>query len=141
MVCLFFFSNSFSYCYETQISIIFSVKMSEQKFEIESPQGKLFDCYICQQKFDQYTLEVHFVTVHNNVQNENLNKCEICDNIFENKINLSRHIKNVHNYRENGYKCNICTKIFKLTVIGSFCNACKIKFETTRPSFICILGP
>ena len=74
--------------------------MNEQKIQIEKSQDTLFACYICQQKFDQCALEVHFVTVHNNVQNENLNKCEICDNIFENKINLSQHIKNVHNYTE-----------------------------------------
>ena len=28
-----------------------------------------------------------------------------------------------------------------LTVIGSSSKAWRIKFETTRPSFICILGP
>ena len=48
----------------------FFVKMNEQKIEI--PQEILFECYICQLKFDQYALEVHFVTVHSNVQNNDI---------------------------------------------------------------------
>ena len=38
--------------------------MNEQKIEIENSPDMLFECYICQQKFDQYALEVHFVTAH-----------------------------------------------------------------------------
>jgi len=76
---------------------ILSEKMSEQNSEIENFQDKLFDCYVCWQKLDQYTLEVHFAFKYNNFWNDNPNKCDICNNCFENNINLSlRHMKTVY---------------------------------------------
>ena len=73
---------------------ILSEKMSEQNSEIENFQDKLFDCYVCWQKLDQYTLEVHFACKYNNFWNDNSNKCDICNNCFENNISLSlRHMK------------------------------------------------
>ena len=59
-------------------------------------QDKLFNCYVHQQKFNQYALEVHFAFKHTNFQNDNPNKCDIYDNCIENNINFSQHIKNVH---------------------------------------------
>ena len=76
---------------------ILSEKMSEQNSEIEYFQDKLFGFYVFWQKLDQYTLEVHFVFKYNNFWNDNPNKCDICNNCFENNINLSlRHMKTVH---------------------------------------------
>ena len=66
------------------------------KFEIENLQNKLFNCYVHQQKFNQYALEVHFAFKHTNFQNDNPKKCDIYDNCIENNINFSQHIKNVH---------------------------------------------
>ena len=54
------------------------------------------------------------------VQDENKNRCEICDNIFENKTHFSKHIKNVHEHKENKYKCNICTKCFNGQCSGHY---------------------
>ena len=56
-------------------------KMSEQKIEIENLQDKLFDYYVFKQKFDQ--------------QMWYLWQC------FENNINLSQHLKNDHDCKEN----------------------------------------
>ena len=89
---------------------VFSVKMSEQKFEIENSQAVLFECYICNQKFDQYALEVHFVTAHNKVQNENIIKCEICEKSFETG-KMRTHIKTVHNDGHKDFKCDTCGKL------------------------------
>ena len=52
----------------------------------------LFDCCLL--------TEVHFVFKHNNFWNDNSNKCDSCDNSFENNINLSQNIKNFHNHRK-----------------------------------------
>ena len=90
--------------------------MSEWKFEIENLQDKLFNCYVHQQKFNQYALEVHFAFKHTNFQNDNPNKCDIYDNCIENNINFSQHIKNDEEkqlqmctntgYFHKAYKCN-----------------------------------
>ena len=91
---------------------ILSEKMSEQNSEIENFQDKLFDCYVCWQKLDQYTLEVHFACKYNNFWNDNSNKCDICNNCFENNISLSlRHMKTVHEGGKD-FKCESCKKSF-----------------------------
>ena len=84
---------------------ILSEKMSEQNSEIENFQDKLFDFYVCWQKLDQYTLEVYFACKYNNFWNDNSNKCDICNNCFENNISLSlRHMKTVHE-GDKDFKC------------------------------------
>ena len=73
----------------------------------------MFNCYVHQQKFNQYALEVHFAFKHTNFQNNNPNKCDIYDNCIENNINFSQHIKNVHDVifelivwtKRSNYKC------------------------------------
>ena len=45
-------------------------------------------------------------------QNQNSQKCEICDKEFKNKNSLRIHFKNVHNF-EKEHQCNICQKDFK----------------------------
>ena len=51
----------------------------------------MFDCCLL--------TELHFVFKHN-FWNDNSNKCDSCDNSFENNINISQHIKNFHNHRK-----------------------------------------
>ena len=85
--------------------------MSELKIEIENSRELLFECYICQLKFDQYALEVHFVTAHSNFQNENIKKCDICDKSFKSQIILKKHIKNIHKGCKD-HKCDSCGKSF-----------------------------
>ena len=54
-----------------------------------------FKCHICNMYFDQYNLEVHFVTYHNDELNPE-NKCDICLNVFTEKSDLIFHIETVH---------------------------------------------
>ena len=90
--------------------------MNELKIEIENSADKLFECecYICQQKFDQYALEVHFVTAHSNVQTENIKKNFECDSFgksFANARNMMNHIKIVHGGQKD-FQCDSCGKLF-----------------------------
>ena len=84
--------------------------MSEQKFEIENSEDNLFMCFICQTKFDQYTLEVHYMETHDNdnddVQNEILNKSEICGQSIETG-KVRKNIKTVHK-EHKAHKCSSC---------------------------------
>ena len=72
---------------------ILSEKMSDKNLKLKTLR---INCYVHQQKFNQYALEVHFAFKHTNFQNDNPNKCDIYDNCIENNINFSQHIKNVH---------------------------------------------
>ena len=63
----------------------------------------MFDCSVCQQKFDQYALEIHFAFKLTNFRNEDSNKCDIF---------LSQHIENDSNHKEKMYRCNFCTNCF-----------------------------
>ena len=58
-----------------------------------------FKCHICNKYFDQYNLEVHFVTYHNNELNPEI-QCNICLNVFTEKSNLISHIKTAHKDEE-----------------------------------------
>ena len=91
----------------------------------------MFDCSLL--------TDVDFVFKYNDFWNDNSNKCDSCDNSFENNINLSQNIKNFHNHRKRytdvifalgncfdrkkqlqiytnnfhkALKCNYCEKLF-----------------------------
>ena len=89
--------------------------MSEETFEIEKSQHNLFPCYICQTKFDKYALEIHYLETHNDVQNENLIKYEICDKILE-AGKLRTPVKTIHEDQKD-FKFDSCGKFFFMLVI------------------------
>ena len=69
---------------------------------------ELFKCHVCDKEFDQYGLELHFITNHNLEEEEDIkksslvhdenikNKCELCGKSFSRKSHLDRHMKSVH---------------------------------------------
>ena len=82
--------------------------MKKWKFEIENLQNKLFNCYVHQQKFNQYALEL-FSTHW---------KCSwYTDVIFELIVltQRSNHKCVPYNFHK-AYKCNQCGKLF--TCVG-----------------------
>ena len=66
-------------------------------------------CQICNQEFDQISLEVHVATFH---QNDN-NKCEICEKVFKSQNIFKKHFRTVHGNKGKIITCNICTKTFQ----------------------------
>ena len=54
---------------------------------------QLFKCYVCEQYFDQYGLELHFVTTHNMDEDEEILSTAESD--------LTKHVKNDHEGNKN----------------------------------------
>ena len=52
---------------------------------------QLFKCYVCEQYFDQYALELHFVTTHNLDEEDE----EEEENSSTAESDLMKHVKNV----------------------------------------------
>ena len=90
--------------------------MSEQKFEIENSQDNLFMCFICEMKFDKYALEAHYMETHDDddVQNEIINKSEICDESSE-AGKVTTHIKTV-NEGHKDHECESCDHLLRLVL-------------------------
>ena len=40
-------------------------------------------------------------------------KCDICENVFNSKQKLKKHMTTVHENHEKVFNCNICTKKFR----------------------------
>ena len=81
---------------------------------IEEPSftNLLYKCHVCQEEFDQYALEVHFLNNHNTEKEDQIRrKCEICEKTFSKLYILTKHINVVHGEREQ-IKCEICDKYF-----------------------------
>ena len=74
-----------------------------------------FKCYVCNENFDQYGLELHYATTHafeeETDKSQDNNRCEQCDKCFTRKDNLNRHIKKIHKGRKN-HECEYCGKSF-----------------------------
>ena len=64
-------------------------------------------CQICDQEFDQMSIEVHIDIFHKQ------HKCEICERIFKTRITYKRHFNIVHENKGQKIICNICTKTFQ----------------------------
>ena len=56
---------------------------------------QLFMCYVCEQYFDQYGLELHFVTTHNFDEEENPSTAE---------SDLTKYVKTVHEGNKNAHE-------------------------------------
>ena len=66
-------------------------------------------CQICDQEFDQMSIEVHIDTFHKQ------HKCEICERVVKTQNLQKKHVDIVHdNKAQNSiFMCNICTKTNK----------------------------
>ena len=56
----------------------------------------LFKCYVCEQYFDQYGLELHFVTTHNFDEEENPSTAQ--------SDQMKQHVKTVHEGNKNAHE-------------------------------------
>ena len=71
-------------------------------------EEKSFPCSLCPAVFkDNRGLKFHSEKHSGNVE-----KCPICDRVFQGKMLLKRHIKRTHNMAER-YHCNQCEKSYK----------------------------
>ena len=58
--------------------------------EIDENMSQINKCQICDQEFDQMSIEVHIDIFHKQ------HKCEICERIFKTRITYKRHFNIVH---------------------------------------------
>ena len=65
-----------------------------------------FECQICHQPFDQYNLEIHFLTHKIDQLNGKNGECHICGKVLVNNSNLKKHIENVHS-ESNIFECTM----------------------------------
>ena len=89
--------------------------------------SRIFKCYVCNENFDQYGLELHYATTHaieeENDKSQDNNRCEQCGKCFTRKDNLNKHIKKIHKGRKN-HECEHCGKCFRLkTNLSKHCAA------------------
>ena len=78
--------------------------------------NQLHKCYVCDQDYFQYELEVHFVIHHSKYFNqdqvshensEQLYKCQDCKKLFASKSELDTHVDG-----KLCYKCAQCNRKF-----------------------------
>ena len=93
-------------------------KTTVRKFR-EIMTNQLHKCYICDQDYFQYELEVHFVIHHSkdsnqinlesmkNSETEELYKCSACKRSFANKSKFETHILD-----KSCLKCVLCKRTF-----------------------------
>ena len=91
---------------------------NSQKFR-EIMTNQLHKCYVCDQDYFQYELEVHFVIHHSkdcnqvnheskeNSETEELYKCQACRRYFANKSEFETHI-----LENSCLKCVQCNRTF-----------------------------
>ena len=71
-------------------------------------------CHICNQEFDQMSLNVHVATLHPNAKKQQ--KCEICEKVFKTKNKFLNHLRIVHDNKDEVFTCNICTKTYQTQI-------------------------
>ena len=54
----------------------------------------LYNCYFCKQNIKRSFIEEHFKIIHNFESSDQI--CQVCENSFENKNDLTEHVQNVH---------------------------------------------
>ena len=107
--------------------------------KIEEKPIQTYKCHVCNEEFDQYGLELHFMTNHvieenvmsvcqnkeesggiNNVPCETKPKakaiqkfkCSLCEKAYTQSQNLKLHVQYVHEGQKPRYKCDTCDKCF-----------------------------
>ena len=82
---------------------------------MELENSKLLDCHECHRKFDQFELELHYLSHEDQKPSlqklTNDKKCDICEKVFTHEYVKRNHIEIVHK-RIKSLKCKICDKPF-----------------------------